>query len=300
MKVFFDKLKNINLIGLFLIFIGLLAFVAGDILLIILDKSGSFYAYILYGVSAIMLALFIFVLIYNVSKIKEKIIIILRKNKYTNNFLNSFGYRSIILAFCSFGFNILYAIFQSVIAIITSSIWYGALAVYYIVLTAIRGGIIFRFISTRKETDDIKIKRQITAYRNCGIYLVVLNIALISAVVQMINDSRGFAYAGFMIYAVASYTFYKLIMSIINIFKAKKHNDYLIQIMKNVSFADALVSILALQTAMFQAFGQEVNPDIFNAITGGVVLVTIIVLGFIMIFRGNKKIKTIKEDLNGK
>jgi len=292
LKNFFEKLRKINLIGLLLIFIGLLIFVIGDIFLVIYNKSTSFYAYILYVLSAFMLTLFILVLVYNFPKIRDKIILILRKNKYTDNFLNSYGYRSIVLVFCSFAFNILYAIFQVVIAIMTKSIWYGALAVYYIVLTCIRGGLIFRSISSKKEKDSVKLQRQIKAYRNCGLYLVILNLALISAVVQMIIDSRGFAYAGLMIYAVATYTFYKLIMSIVNIFKARKHNDYLIQIMKNVSFADALVSILALQTAMFQAFGSGVNPDLFNSITGSVVLTIIMGMGLFMLIKGNKLLKS--------
>ena len=80
-----------------------------------------------------------------------------------------------------------------------------------------------------------------------------------------------------------------------NLIKAKKHNDYTIQSIKNISFADALVSILALQTALLSAFSPEYKPYLPNSLTGGAVSISIIAIGVIMVVNGQKKLKDLRR-----
>lgn len=86
-----------------------------------------------------------------------------------------------------------------------------------------------------------------------------------------------------------------LIKSIIDMTKAKKNDDYTTKSIRSVRFADALVSILALQTAMFQAFAQDFVPYLPNSLTRGIVCLIIVVVGIIMIVNGNKPIKKFKK-----
>ena len=128
---------------------------------------------------------------------------------------------------------------------------------------------------------------------------MVLNFALVAAIVQMVNAGGGYEYAGLMIYVMATYTFYKLGLSIYNIVKAKKHKDYTIQSIKNISFADSLVSILALQTALLAAFAENYEPALPNALTGGAVSLIIIAIGIIMIANGQTQLlKLQREKIN--
>lgn len=91
---------------------------------------------------------------------------------------------------------------------------------------------------------------RIRVYRTGGILLIVLTLALSAAVVQMVYANRAFEYAGLMIYASAAYAFYKIIMALYNLVKARKQSDFKIRAVRNINFADAAVSVLALQTAM--------------------------------------------------
>ena len=155
-----------------------------------------------------------------------------------------------------------------------------------------------QFQEKRRNRKSYTLENQIKSYRNCGIYLVLLNFALIGAIAQMVLANQGFKYAGIIIYIMAVYTFWKLGMSIYNLFKAKKHNDYTIQSIRNISFADALVSILGLQTALLAAFAPNYNPYLPNALTGGAISIIIITIGVIMIISGQKKIKILQKEKN--
>lgn len=272
-----------------------LLIIAGTVTLVVLGLTESVFVYLLYALSATALAYLVLIAIYFVPKIKGWVISQLKKHKFTNELLDSYGYRSIIFAIWSFIVNVAYAVFQGVMAILSRSVWLGSLAVYYLVISLIRGGIVA--ISRRREKagEAFTRERQIRAYRNCGIYLVLLNFALTGAVVQMVAYGGGFKYAGNMIYVMAVYAFYKLGMGIYNIFKAKKCDDYTIQSIKNISFADALVSILGLQTALLYAFSENYQPRVPNALTGGVVSVVIIAMGIYMIVCGQKELKKLRK-----
>ena len=125
--------------------------------------------------------------------------------------------------------------------------------------------------------------------------MLILNFALVPAIVQMVIKNEGFKYAGVMIYVMAAYAFYKLGISIYNLFKVKKQSNFVIAAIKNISFADALVSILALQTALLQTFLQEGSPRLFNALTGGMVSIGVISIGIYMIVNATCKLNKIVE-----
>ena len=295
LKAFLDKVKNNITLAILLSIISILVIVA-TIVLLCTGFQTSIVTYCMYALSALGLIYLVYVVIYFTPKIKNSIITILKKYKFTNELLVSFGYRSLILAIFSFLFNTAYAIMQGVIAILSHSIWYGALSTYYLALSLIRGGIVA--ISRKRKQKGYNITNQVKSYRNCGIYLVLLNFTLSSAIVQMVISNQGFKYAGIMIYVMAIYTFYKLSISIYNLVKARKHDNYMVQSIKNISFADSLVSVLALQTAMLQAFSAEYKPFLPNALTGGAVSLIIITLGIIMILKGNKKLKELQKEEN--
>lgn len=61
---------------------------------------------------------------------------------------------------------------------------------------------------------------------------------------------------------------------------------------KNINLADAFVSILALQTAMFREFdaGDVVNVATMNAVTGAIVCALTAALGVFMIVIAAKKV----------
>ena len=145
------KLKNPNVLFSIIYTILSLGIIVSTIVLLALGYSGIL-MYLLYGISAITLSYLVYIVIYYTPKIRNSIIITLKKHKFTNELLESFGYRSLIFVIFSFILNIAFAIFQGVIAILAHSLWYGALAIYYIALSLIRGGL----VSVSKKQQKIK------------------------------------------------------------------------------------------------------------------------------------------------
>ena len=141
------------------------------------------------------------------------------------------------------------------------------------------------YYSNKKYNSEIN---QNKTYRNCGILFIFLTIAFSGVIVLIYTSNMYFEYAGYMIYAVAYYTFYRLTLSIINIFKAKKQDNLYVKSIRNINLASALVSILVLQVAMFQAFSPEHNTSYANALTGAGVAIIILTLGIMMIIKFQK------------
>ncbi|MGN0806503.1 MAG: hypothetical protein ACI4MC_05640, partial [Candidatus Coproplasma sp.] len=105
-----------------------------------------------------------------------------------------------------------------------------------------------------------------------------------------------FSRYGYTIYVAAIYAFYKIIMAIYNVVKANKSDDAIVSALRSINLADALVSILALQTAMFKQFGGDFQFEgEMNAATGTIVCALTVALGIFMIVSSNKRLKVIKN-----
>ena len=189
--------------------------------------------------------------------------------------------------------SILYALYNGVLALWFHSMWYGALAAYYITLVFLRSGIVLYHGKRRGKERDAYL--EIRKYRNCGWLLVYIITALSAAILQMVKNGAGFVHAGLTIYVFATYTTYKITMAIINICKATRQEDYTVKALRCVSFADAVVSILALQTAMLLEFSDGSGMAFANTVMGAAVCALVAGLGIMMIVKGNTQLKKLKE-----
>lgn len=254
-------------------------------------------AYILFGVAGVSLTYSIYLIIPLFPKMKSGIIAWMEKHEFTHLLLRNFGFRTVIFAIGSFLMSLLFSGFNAYMGIKNHSIWYGALAAFYIALAFLRGGVLAYHKSRigKKTQNDEYVKAKV--YRNSGIITLILNIALSSAIAQMIFYEAHFTYMGLTIFAYAAYAFYKITMSIIALIKAHKQTDLTVRAIRNINLVDALVSILALQTALLTMFSEgEVNISLFNTFTGIVVSLLSVGIGIYMIISANKKIKEIQKE----
>ena len=239
-------------------------------------------------------------------KIKEKFESWANKYELTREMVNNYGVRTVVFALGSFIISLAYGAYNITLSALNSSLWYGVLAAYYILLAVMRGAVLVHHRKKRKAqkvgklVENERIK-QIKKYRNCGIILVFIMLAVSLAVMEMISEDKTFEHAGIMIYASATYTFYKITVAIINIVKAKKQTDLTVQAIRNINMADALVSMLALQTSLLHAFSDENGKDIgfdktLNGVTGFVVCALVFALGIYMIVNSQKKMKIEREN----
>ena len=81
-------------------------------------------------------------------------------------------------------------------------------------------------------------------------------------------------------------------------FKARKTDDFGVRAIRSLNLADAMVSILALQTAMFAEFSPGGDNALFNAATGFGVCVLTAALGVFMIIVARKEKRKLTEEEN--
>ena len=296
-RSFLQKLKNPRGWVLALTYTLTVLSIAGALAMLFVSYTGTpleYLAYALFALAAITLAYTVYTLVLFIPKWKNNIVAWAESRPFTRNLLRNFGFRTLVVAVGSLIMSILFGAFNGVLGILEKSIWYGALAAYYIILALLRGGVLL----ARRSKNDSPFKR-VKTYRNCGILLLIINLALSSAIAQMIFDNQSFRYEGLMIFATAAYAFYKITMSIINIFRANKQDDLTVRAIRTVNLADAAVSILALQTALLATFSSaEVNISLFNTLTGCVVSFGTIALGIYMVRNGNKQMKALQTEKN--
>lgn len=223
----------------------------------------------------------------------KKIRRLIYQNRHSNRYITDASYRTTISMTGSLIVNLFFAGYKMVTAIRYHSFWFGAMAVYYIVLCFLR-----MFILRHLASGDYTQRQALKAFRNCGVFLVVLNVALSGVVFQMLHQGRGYQYPGSMIYAAAAYAFYSFTMALMNTLKYRKLDTPLLTASKTINLVTALVAIFTLQTAMFAAFGNELSEKtqvIMNILTGTTVCLFILAMGILMVVRGNKRLKTEKE-----
>jgi hypothetical protein len=225
----------------------------------------------------------------------------LQKHKLFDILINDYHIRTIIFTCFSLGFGIIYAIFNGFIAILSSSMWFGAITCYYLFLNFLRAGILLKRYKRNKNTDFDDKKEynnfsEIKQYRNCGILFLFLIICLGAIVLQIVRSEKSFAYAMVTVYITAIYTFYRVAMAIYNIFKAGKHKDYTTRTLRCINLITALGSILTLQAIMLFTYSTSPNVSLMNTITGTIVCILVALVGIYMIRNGNEKLKVLSKN----
>ena len=141
-----------------------------------------------------------------------------------------------------------------------------------------------------KDPEQIQ-KKQLAVLRTDGILLLVLNLALSGVVLLTIAKDAAKRYSDVIVITIAAYTFLKVTMAVINMVKVRSMNSPILTVIRNVGVANALVSILTLQTTMLASFqeGSSLDANLMNAITGLGVSILIAVIGIRMIYQASKK-----------
>ena len=286
-KKFLSKVWNILKYprGVFLIcFYAMFAFtVAGTVLLLIFVPENNSLHYFLYALSAVGLGYFAYtVIVLVVPKIKAYAIRLLQRHSFTDHILKSYGFRTLAFAAAGFIVNIAYAVLQAVVGIVARSVWNITIAVFYFVLIALKSIV---FFCDRKYKENTA--KQIKTYRTCGYLFNLLTVALAGIAILINKADMSYEYAGYMIYIVAAYTFYKIITAIIHFFKARRRDGLIVQAIRNINLVSAIYSMFVLQVSMIQAFGDG-NDPLSNSIAGGVVALLILLVSIYMIVKSHK------------
>ncbi len=226
----------------------------------------------------------------NHSRLIEKI----SSTAFGSLYLNDHLFRSSINIYQGMAVNFAYMLFRFVAAVQYHSVWFFSMAVYYLVLCMMKAYLVFGY-RHRKQKDQAY---EIRCYRRTAGMLFLLNIPMGGMIILMIQTDSGFTYPGYLIYLSALYTFYMMILSVINLIKFRKMGSPIISAAKVLNFVSALMSVLGLQTAMISRFsfeGEEYRK-MMNTITGTVVFATVMVTVIVMFIRSSKSKKEVEAD----
>jgi len=239
-------------------------------------------------------------LVVNVKRsMNEKIKPTILSNAITARLATEYRFRTIVFTVPGTISNVLFAFFNGIIGITSHSAWFGSLAAYYILLSIMR----VRTVNKERQMfqiEDIRRRNreEITVYQENSVLFILMAVVLAGMVILLELSLGGKNYPGITIYAVAFYTFYRIILSSVHMIKVRKKQSPLLMIIRKIGWVDACVSMLTLQTAMFASFqdGEEALIRIMNAITGGVVCMIVLSMG-IQGLHSIKKLKEIQEEI---
>ena len=177
------------------------------------------------------------------------------------------------LAFASLFFNVAFAIYHLVMGLITGSWWLLTLGSYYFVLS------IVRFVVLCAKSKE----RFIAKFT--GWMLLLLSIPLVGTVILSVVRDRGYERHMIVMIAMATYAFTKITLATIKLIKARRSISPTLIALRNISFADAFVSIFALQRSMLVSFEgmNEAEIVIMNTALGSAVCVIVFLLGINLI-----------------
>ena len=239
--------------------------------------------YALYALSAVGLGYFVYLLVtVFVPKTRSAVVTLLDKNDIIRRMITGYGFRTVVFSAAGFIINVAYVALQTAAGIVGRSAWHFTVAAFYVFLSLIRGTV---FISAKRVGDDPA--RQAGIYRMCGYMLNLLPFAIAGVIVLLNRTDKTFKYADMMIYAVALYTFIRVVSAIVQFFKARRHGSLVIRALRNINLCSAVYSLFVLQVAMLQAFGNG-NSPFANALSGALVALVILFVGVGMIGRAHR------------
>ena len=215
--------------------------------------------------------------------------------KAVNDYRTDLWFRAEASVHISTGVNLTYSMYQAMIGLTRNSAWFDALAVYYILLTATRG--LMLYYIRHEAADGIE---ELKRYRKCGwMMLVLTSIVLIIGLLLNNGNSTPKSYPGHMIFVVGTFTLYTLINSARNLWNYRKLESPLISASKSVNLAAALVSLYAFQAALFAQFRTFIRPSVITLFNVGTASIACLVVGYMslhIIVRSTRALRG-KEDL---
>ena len=256
---------------------------------VLLKGKNSMPAYMIYGMSAYCLTIWILPLPQLFRKAKANMMRWLTGTVLGGKYIGDITFRGSVSICQGMMANFLYVVFRIFIGIRFASVWFITIAIYYLLLGIMRLSLI---LSRRNRS----VKSELRSYRKTAWLLFLLNIPMGGMITLMVLTDSGYSYPGYVIYLSALYTFYTIILAIVNLVKFRKLGRPILSAAKVLNFVAALMSLLGLQTAMISQFSTEGENfrRMMNTITGSGVWFAVILTAVYMLLH-SRKMKEVKS-----
>ncbi len=177
--------------------------------------------------------------------------------------------------------NVAYALYHGALGVIMGSVWFGAMCVYYLILSVMRTSAV---ICLKRETSPARAR---AVRRSLGGLLAFLALLLTAIIYIALSQNTAAKYGTITMITIATYTFTKLILAIVRAAKHRRDTSDLYMILRNTGYAEVSVSILTMQRSMLISFDggtmDAQNALLLNVMTGAAVCMFIFLRGIALI-----------------
>ena len=155
-------------------------------------------------------------------------------------------FRALVTSSVSMSWNLIYALFNLGLGAAYRSFWFISMAAYYVILGVMR----LYAVSCGSRGGA-----RPAVMRRCGFGMTALGVALSGIICMAIAEKHNPKYHIVVMIAVAAFTFYLVVQTILNTVKAHKKKDGTLIVLRNISLASVIGSVLSLERSMLGTFG---------------------------------------------
>lgn len=210
-----------------------------------------------------------------------------RTYKQVLEFMNKNNRHAMIVTLPSITIDIIFVFFNFYIGLISANLWYVMLSFYYLLLLFFRVKIVLRVgrAMISKKMNKLLVRN----HRRFGFELFMMDVVMAAAMYFMLKSRIAKPFNALLIIPVAIYTLYKVIIAIRNLIKAHASKSLFVIELRKLSQADAMVSVLMLESALVNKFGDLQNEFYYRLclISGAVVCLIIAALAVTSLFVRN-------------
>lgn len=262
-RSFFGFLKEPPLFFAAIVWALMFAAVGGAIACMALELTGVL-PFCLYALAAVALGYSAYLAVRLAPKMKAGVLARAHRHAFTENLISSYGFRTAAFTALGFAVNVAYALFNGAMAIAGRSVWFAVFALYYLLLSGMRLGVLAAGRNAKKKFADdgnALYGANLKIYRGCGIALLPLDVALGAAVTLMVCRQDPIPHSEIAAIASAAYAFYKITLAIVNQLKVRKLDDPALQAVRSIGLTDAAVSVRPANDARERIFGRRCGAD---------------------------------------
>jgi len=203
-----------------------------------------------------------------------------KKSKFRHfwDYVTDYKRTTVALALPSVAFDIFYSGFCFLMSIMSRSLWLYIMSVYYFLLCMLRVNVLYRagrgaVFKSRRFSERIN-------YRKFSRNLILLDVVFAYAVYLIVKINVIHDYPGILIYGFGIYVAYKVILAVINLFRAKRSNSLTALSLRKIGIVDAMVSLLALEWAF--SHRDEGNLSVFASLIEKYIGIFVVAVIFVM------------------
>ena len=144
-------------------------------------------------------------------RFSRKVISFFSKTKIGGAFIKKRSSRIIFFASFSFFVNFLYAFYNGILGIMNLSLWFIIMFAFYGLLASVR----FSVILYARRKDSVYEDTESFIIKTSGIIMIILSFVLALLVFLSLTQKIAVKYDTIMMITIATYTFYKVIITVV-------------------------------------------------------------------------------------